>query len=1315
MASTTPVWPGSSSAEPPATADELLALLPWGVLVLDAPGVVRRVNQQVAQWCGLAAENLLNQPLAAADLPPDLRAALLRPPAPGEIPPQEFWLPRTQQWLSLCRTLATAGQRWFFWENVTARKLAEAAQQRSSQLLLAVEEVARTGSYEVDLATGSLYFSAGMYRLFGEAPQAFVPTAAFIDARSHPADAAAVRQVLAEALQARQPYTYRRRIARADGEQRILEAHGEVHCDETGQPRQLRGLVQDITERVRAEQALHHSRELLQRTIDSSLDMVQVFEAVRDAEGAVVDFTWVLNNAAAERRYGNVIGQRLGQRNPGVVAEGIFDTFKQVLATGVPDQSERHYAHEQFEGWFFQSTVKLGDGVATTTQDITHRKRMEQEMLRLQDELTQQLTDKYHALFYSMSQGFAVLEMLFDEAGTQVVDFRYLEVNPIFARESGMPEGILGRAVRELMPDLESFWFELYGRVVLTGVAERVEHYVPQVGRWFDVHALRVGVPAARQVAVLFNDITARKRTEEQLHAAAAAETFRLQLADAIGLLSDPVAIEEAVTRTARRHFNADRCYYCEIAGGQVITRRDDAAAGLPSVAGAYPLASFALLQAVMKTGRPLRVRDVRHDATVEESLRQLCVQRQSIAYLNVPLLKHGRPVGVLCLVQSQPRDWTTAEVALATEVAERTWAAVERARAEEALRVSEQRLRALIAGLPGAAVFIVGADLRYQLAGGEALNTAKLTPADLLGRTVAEALPPAVVAQHEAYYRQALAGQSFSLEHAAHGHTYISRGVPVPGPAGSPEAVLVVSYDITARKQAEEALRASEARLAELNAGLEERVARRTQQLQASRDLLQSVVDTSLISLSVMEAVRDAAGAVQDFRLRLVNRELERETGRADLVGKLYAQEYPGIREVGIFDLAARALATGEPQSTEYYYAHEGFQKWFACQFVKLGDGVVATNLDITERKLAEQDRLRSLRLLEQAEAMAGLGGWDYDLATRELTWSAGLYRLVELPVGQPVQPGTLLDFVEATERLRAERVRELLTTGAAPIQETLHLRTGGQQKVVRIRSVVLPDEAGQPARVLGVTLDITELQRLEADNLRLRLGQQQALFEAVQAAQEAERRRMAEGLHNGIGQILYATKLRLDLLSSPPQAAAAAHEAARHEADHLLGEAIRQVRALSHELVPLVLEEFGLAAALRDIGQKMSTAQLLLHTHVGLDEEAAPLTPTLQMALYRMAQELAQNIAKHAHGATEASLELETTPGWVLLRAEDNGPGFAPAPAAGLGLRSIRDQVALLGGQVESGSLATGGAYVRIRLPLPAEPVKQSVSVAQ
>ncbi len=224
----------------------------------------------------------------------------------------------------------------------------------------------------------------------------------------------------------------------------------------------------------------------------------------------------------------------------------------------------------------------------------------------------------------------------------------------------------------------------------------RLEHYVPQVSRWFDIHVFRVGAPEDRQVGVLFHDITTRKQAEEQVRLAAEADTFRLRLADALAPLADPVAMQEAVTRLARQHFGADRCYYVEIEGGQGIIRRDAAADGLPSMAGTYLLGDFALLQAAIAAGRPFSVRDVRQDASVDEGLRQLCGQLQIISYLNVPVLKSGQAAGVLCLVQNVPRDWTAAEATLAAEVAERAWAAVERAQAENDLALSEEKYRVL-------------------------------------------------------------------------------------------------------------------------------------------------------------------------------------------------------------------------------------------------------------------------------------------------------------------------------------------------------------------------------------------------------------------------------------------------------------------------------------------------------------------------------------------------------------------------------------------------------------------------------------------
>lgn len=106
--------------------------------------------------------------------------------------------------------------------------------------------------------------------------------------------------------------------------------------------------------------------------------------------------------------------------------------------------------------------------------------------------------------------------------------------------------------------------------------------------------------------------------------------------------------------------------------------------------------------------------------------------------------------------------------------------------------------------------------------------------------------------------------------------------------PTGRVRRMTGVLLYVTERKHAEQHLQA-------LAAALERKVARRTRELRDSRDLLQSVFDTNLIAMAVMKAVRDEAGQVQDFRLILVNKELERETGRSDLVGQHYVREYPG------------------------------------------------------------------------------------------------------------------------------------------------------------------------------------------------------------------------------------------------------------------------------------------------------------------------------------------------------------------------------------------------------------------------------------
>jgi PAS domain S-box-containing protein len=119
--------------------------------------------------------------------------------------------------------------------------------------------------------------------------------------------------------------------------------------------------------------------------------------------------------------------------------------------------------------------------------------------------------DRYHSLFTYMSEGFALHEIITDEQGTPS-DYRFLDLNPAFEQLTGLTRGrVLNRCVREIMPGTEDFWIENYGRVALTGKSIHFENYSAVLNRWYAVLAYR---PAPRQFAVVFTDITERKKAE---------------------------------------------------------------------------------------------------------------------------------------------------------------------------------------------------------------------------------------------------------------------------------------------------------------------------------------------------------------------------------------------------------------------------------------------------------------------------------------------------------------------------------------------------------------------------------------------------------------------------------------------------------------------------------------------------------------------------------------------------------------------------------------------------------------------------------
>jgi PAS domain S-box-containing protein len=124
--------------------------------------------------------------------------------------------------------------------------------------------------------------------------------------------------------------------------------------------------------------------------------------------------------------------------------------------------------------------------------------------------------ERHRTLFHSMDEGFCVLELIPDQDG-RPTDCRYIEVNPAFEKQTGLKDA-LGRTVRELIPEIEPSWFDMYGQVAQTGEPIRFVNHAQPLGKWFDVNAFPVEVPGKRHVGALFNDITERKRAEEAQH-----------------------------------------------------------------------------------------------------------------------------------------------------------------------------------------------------------------------------------------------------------------------------------------------------------------------------------------------------------------------------------------------------------------------------------------------------------------------------------------------------------------------------------------------------------------------------------------------------------------------------------------------------------------------------------------------------------------------------------------------------------------------------------------------------------------------------
>lgn len=165
---------------------------------------------------------------------------------------------------------------------------------------------------------------------------------------------------------------------------------------------------------------------------------------------------------------------------------------------------------------------------------------------------------RYRALFDTLIEGFCTIEMIFD-AGGKPVDYRFLEINPAFARQTGLHDA-QGKLMRELAPNHEAHWFEIYGKVALTGEPVQFENEAQALGRHYDVRAWRVGGPESRKVGILFNDITERRGAQQRLQAQLQRLNLLQHITRAIGERQDMHSIFQVVVRSLEEQLPVDFC-----------------------------------------------------------------------------------------------------------------------------------------------------------------------------------------------------------------------------------------------------------------------------------------------------------------------------------------------------------------------------------------------------------------------------------------------------------------------------------------------------------------------------------------------------------------------------------------------------------------------------------------------------------------------------------------------------------------------------------------------------------------------------------
>lgn len=360
---------------------------------------------------------------------------------------------------------------------------------------------------------------------------------------------------------------------------------------------------------------------------------------------------------------------------------------------------------------------------------------------------------------------------------------------------------------------------------------------------------------------------------------------------------------------------------------------------------------------------------------------------------------------------------------------------------------------------------------------------------------------------------------------------------------------------------------------------------------------------------------------------------------------------------------------------------------------------------IDITDRKRIEENLKQNERQLAEAQQLARIGSWNWDIENNVVTWSDEIYRIFGL---KPQEFGgtfeAYLDLVHPKDRDLIIKIAENPVGKNEPFSYYYRIiRPDGEVRILYNRRNIFTDEHKNIVRSFGTLQDVTERvqaeEQLKTSNEKLR-----ALAAHLQSVREEESIRIARAIHDELGGTLTGLKMDISWLDKrlPEHGKEETHQKFKAMAE-LIDETIQKVRNISTELRPSILDDLGLAAAIewqcREF-QKRTEIKCRIITLYG----EAKLSPDKRAAVFRIYQEILTNVARHSNAAL-VETSLEERDGNLILKVSDNGRGIKESDISdttSLGLIGMYERAVVFGGKVKITGLEGKGTTVIVHIPL-------------